>query len=121
MWSGSVARYLPTAEPKGAFVAARRAEFDNFRAGLSWALGGNGDGGIAVALLGYASPMAALAASRTESEAWLATLTQRLGTAALSPRQVALRCSAALVWGLMTTLGAQAPRFSHGVSAVAMG
>ena len=39
------------------FIAARAAEFDNFRAALKWSLGDDGDAGIALALLGHTSPL----------------------------------------------------------------
>ena len=84
-----------------AFIAARAAEFDNFRAALRWSLGDDGDAGIALALLGHASPLAWLAASRAECEAWLSALKQRIAKVELSPQQVALYRAAEISWGLM--------------------
>ena len=48
------------------FIAARAAEFDNFRAALKWSLGDDGDAGIALALLAHTSPWGWVAASRAE-------------------------------------------------------
>jgi predicted ATPase/DNA-binding winged helix-turn-helix (wHTH) protein len=84
------------------FIAARAAEFDNFRAALKWTLGDAGDAGIALQLLGYASPLAFLAASRAECEAWLTALNQRVANMELSPMQSALRCAAEISWGYLT-------------------
>ena len=39
------------------FIAARATEFDNLRAALTWALGDDGDAGIALALLAHTSPL----------------------------------------------------------------
>jgi predicted ATPase/DNA-binding winged helix-turn-helix (wHTH) protein len=85
-----------------AFIAARKAEFDNLRAALEWALGEGGDADVALQLLGHSSPLAWLAASRTESEAWLAALKQRLANVELSPRQAALYCAAQISWSYLT-------------------
>ena len=84
------------------FIAARAAEFDNLRAALKWSLGDNGDVAIALALLGYASPLGWVAASRVEREAWLTALKQRLAIVELTPRQAALHCTAEISWGFMT-------------------
>jgi predicted ATPase/DNA-binding winged helix-turn-helix (wHTH) protein len=86
---------------EGAFVAARTAEFDNFRAALKWALGEPGDIDIALDLLGNSSPFGWLAVSRAESDAWLADLTRVLARFELSPRQVALGCATEVSWGFM--------------------
>ena len=79
------------------FIAARAAEFDNLRAALTWSLGDYGDAGIALALLGHASPLAWVAASRAECEAWLSTLKQQIAKVELSPQQVALYRAAEIV------------------------
>jgi predicted ATPase/DNA-binding winged helix-turn-helix (wHTH) protein len=84
------------------FIEARVAEFDNLRAALKWALGGDGNPAIALALLGWSSPHAFLAASRAESEAWLAALEVRLASVELSQRQAALLRVTQMSWGFMT-------------------
>ena len=85
------------------FIAARAAEFDNLRAAFKWSLADNGDIGIALALLAYASPLAWLAASRAECDAWQGALKQRVAKAELPPRLAALHCAAEVSWGYMTT------------------
>ena len=85
------------------FTAPRTAEFDNLRAAFNWSLGDNGDIGIALALLAHTSPLAWLAASRAECEAWLRALKRRVANAELPPRQAALHCAAEISWGYMTT------------------
>ena len=84
------------------FIAARAAEFDNLRAALKWSLGDYGEAGIALELLAHASPLAFLAASRAESEAWVSALKERLANVELPPRQAALHCAAEIPWGFMT-------------------
>jgi predicted ATPase/DNA-binding winged helix-turn-helix (wHTH) protein len=84
------------------FIAARAAEFDNFRAALKWSLSDDGDVAIAVALLGHASPLDWVAASRVECEAWLRSLKQRLAIEELTPKHAALYCAAEISWDFMT-------------------
>jgi hypothetical protein len=85
------------------FIGARTVEFDNFRAALKWSLCDKGDAGLALALLADASPLALVAASRAESDAWLLALRERLANVELTPRQGALHCAAEIAWSYMTT------------------